>query len=670
MRDIKEKPQKPKIKGNAFKERRPAAKSSAVQRAGKLMKDRYLRERDKGRQEQEPNAVLSAEGQVEQAAEGAVSSARSAAAKGFVKTRQAVQAKRQAAKQAEQDGQGAGHGDNSLYREAGQPTTAPEYGKPQAASEQRQPPSLGERMKQAFLKEKQVQTMRGGGLSVPPPCSAPDGQTAKGGTAQVREPPAASSRISSNTADNLPAVRGRPQTAIKEERPRSNAPAIKTRQAAAKHGSSTGTAAGNIAPTAASNAAKTAKPAKATAKAAAKQAVGQQAQARAKQLVVSGAPKAAQTAASLGRRAAQATAHAAASLIGAIAGAVGGAVLLILLCFIIIVAAVVASPFGIFFADQQKEPGAISPNAAVAQVNVEYAARLAELQEGDYDSIQIHGQPPDWREVIAVFACKTAGADDGVDVTVFDEDRVERLRLVFWDMTTITTKVEVIEHEDSTETILHIYIDAKTADEMREEYRFTNYQNEALDALLEEMELLGGLLGDLSITQEDALALLENLPAGLSPEREAVIRHALTLVGKVNYFWGGKSLVLGWDSRWGTTQKVTAAGSGSTGTYRPYGMDCSGFVDWVFYNASGGGYVIGHGGGASAQHSYCTPISWDEAIPGDLVFYPGDSHVGIVGGRDASGNLLIIHCASGANNVVITGADGFETIGRPVYFNN
>lgn len=670
MRDIKEKPQKPKIKGNAFKERRPAAKSSAVQRAGKLMKDRYLRERDKGRQEQEPNAVLSAEGQVEQAAEGAVSSARSAAAKGFVKTRQAVQAKRQAAKQAEQDGQGAGHGDNSLYREAGQPTTAPEYGKPQAASEQRQPPSLGERMKQAFLKEKQVQTMRGGGLSVPPPCSAPDGQTAKGGTAQVREPPAASSRISSNTADNLPAVRGRPQTAIKEERPRSNAPAIKTRQAAAKHGSSTGTAAGNIAPTAASNAAKTAKPAKATAKAAAKQAVGQQAQARAKQLVVSGAKKAAQTAASLGRRAAQATAHAAASLIGAIAGAVGGAVLLILLCFIIIVAAVVASPFGIFFADQQKEPGAISPNAAVAQVNVEYAARLAELQEGDYDSIQIHGQPPDWREVIAVFACKTAGADDGVDVTVFDEDRVERLRLVFWDMTTITTKVEVIEHEDSTETILHIYIDAKTADEMREEYRFTNYQNEALDALLEEMELLGGLLGDLSITQEDALALLENLPAGLSPEREAVIRHALTLVGKVNYFWGGKSLVLGWDSRWGTTQKVTAAGSGSTGTYRPYGMDCSGFVDWVFYNASGGGYVIGHGGGASAQHSYCTPISWDEAIPGDLVFYPGDSHVGIVGGRDASGNLLIIHCASGANNVVITGADGFETIGRPVYFNN
>ena len=650
MRDIKEKPEQPKIKGNAFKERRPAAKASTAGRMGRLMKDHYLRGRDKGRQEQDPNAVIFAEEQVEQSTRDAVSAVRSTAGKGLIKTRQAVQAKRQAAKQAAQR---AEHGD-SPYHEAGQP----EHGQPQPASRDGQPPSPRERMKQTFLKEKRSRAAQDSRPKNPPLLSAPDGQTARGGTAPVREP----SRISGSTADSLPAVRGRPQTAIKE-RPRSNnAPAIKTRQAVAKRRPSAGTAAGNAA--AAPKAAKATK----QAKAAAKQAVGQRAQTRAKQLAVSRAKKAAEAAVSLGRRAAQATAHAAASLIGAIVGATGGTVLLILLCFIIVVAAVVASPFGIFFADQQKEPGTVSPNAAIAQINVEYAEKLVQLQEGDYDSIQIHGQPPDWREVIAVFACKTAGADDGVDVTVFDEERVERLRQVFWDMTPITAEVEVIEHEDSTETILHIYIDAKTADDMREEYRFTKYQNEALDALLEEIELLGGLLDDLDITQEDALALLENLPDDLSPERRAVIQHALTLVGKVNYFWGGKSLVIGWDSRWGTTQKVTAAGSPSTGTYRPYGMDCSGFVDWVFYNASGGEYIIGHGGGAASQHSYCTPISWDEAMPGDLVFYPGDSHVGIVGGRDESGNLLIIHCASGANNVVITGLQGFTSIGRPAYF--
>ena len=107
---------------------------------------------------------------------------------------------------------------------------------------------------------------------------------------------------------------------------------------------------------------------------------------------------------------------------------------------------------------------------------------------------------------------------------------------------------------------------------------------------------------------------------------------------------------------------MTAAGSSTTGTYRPFGLDCSGYVDWVFNNALD--YVPGHGGGAASQHDYCTPISWSEAQPGDLVFYPDDSHVGIVGGRDENGSLLIIHCSSGANNVVISGAKGFTDVGR------
>ena len=115
-------------------------------------------------------------------------------------------------------------------------------------------------------------------------------------------------------------------------------------------------------------------------------------------------------------------------------------------------------------------------------------------------------------------------------------------------------------------------------------------------------------------------------------------------------------------------KKVTAEGNSTTGTYRPFGLDCSGFADWVFYNISGGSYILGHGGGAHAQHTYCTPITWAEAQPGDLVFYPNDTHVGIVGGWDESGNIQIIHCTSSYNNVVITGKAGFATIGRPMYY--
>ena len=61
-------------------------------------------------------------------------------------------------------------------------------------------------------------------------------------------------------------------------------------------------------------------------------------------------------------------------------------------------------------------------------------------------------------------------------------------------------------------------------------------------------------------------------------------------------------------------------------------------------------------------------VSEADAQPGDLVFYPNDTHVGIVGGFDSGGNIMVIHCASSENNVVVTGKSGFTSIGRPEYF--
>ena len=77
--------------------------------------------------------------------------------------------------------------------------------------------------------------------------------------------------------------------------------------------------------------------------------------------------------------------------------------------------------------------------------------------------------------------------------------------------------------------------------------------------------MLATLAGDLTISDTTAKKLLADLPADLDPERRAVVETACRLVGKVNYFWGGKSLVIGWDSRWGELRQVTAAGSSTTG---------------------------------------------------------------------------------------------------------
>ena len=388
--------------------------------------------------------------------------------------------------------------------------------------------------------------------------------------------------------------------------------------------------------------------------------------------------RATRAAAAAAKKLAEAAAKAVKELISALVSLGGGTALFVVFSIVIVAGAFLASPLGILFADEQESDDTVPLATAIAEIQGEYHAELERLQSGDFASVQIIGQAPDWREVVAVFASKTAGAEDGMDVFTLDEERVELLRQVFWDMCEITTATQTVDVPDSepdddvddshTGIALTITITAKTAEQMRLIYAFTKYQNDALDILLENLGSLNIPMGSLTISQEDAIELLENLPDDLDPARKAVVETAVQLVGRVSYFWGGKSLTLGWDDRWGVPTEVTAAGSGSTGTVRPFGLDCSGFVDWTFYNATNGSYYPGRGGGAATQHSYCTNISWSDAQPGDLVFYPADVHVGIVGGRDADGNLLIVHCSGGANGVVITGSAGFTTVARPDCF--
>ena len=370
-------------------------------------------------------------------------------------------------------------------------------------------------------------------------------------------------------------------------------------------------------------------------------------------------------------RAATGIAKATAATAGSVAAILSGIVLVTALGIVVLVAGITALPFGIFFSNDPAAD-AVPLNVAVAQINIEVSDKLAEIQRGSYDDIDLKGHLPDWREVAAVFACKATGTD-GVDVAALTPDRVERLRSVFWEMCTITSKTDTIHHpatESSRawmETNLDITVEARTADDMRIEYGFSEEQDQALTELLNQPDALDALLTDLGTSQAEVKELLGNLPEDLNPERRAIVETACSLVGKVNYFWGGKSLTRGWNSTWGQLRKVTADGSPTTDTYRPYGLDCSGFVDWVFYNASGGEYILSHGGGVRMQHRYCTDIDGEDAQPGDLVFYPDDTHVGIVVGV-VDEKIRVIHCESSANNVVISSADGFICAGKPLYF--
>ena len=363
---------------------------------------------------------------------------------------------------------------------------------------------------------------------------------------------------------------------------------------------------------------------------------------------------------------AQMVAAAAKAIVSALAALGGWAVLLVALIVVIVVAAIAASPFGIFISDEAADNDSIPISAIVAECNMELSNKLDDIENAAAaDRSEIIGEQANWDLVLAVFATKVAGVEDDTveDVVVITEDKKQKLKDVFWDMHEITSRTETVANGDTNEKVVYITITAKTKEEMIEKYHFTRKQQEALNTLLEQDEVLISATRSLAVSDATAQDILKNLPDSLSAERKKVIKAACSIVGKVNYFWGGKSSAIGWDSEWGKLKTVSAEGSKTTGTKRPFGLDCSGFVTWSFINSGFNASSIGHG--TQGQITKCSRISWSNAQAGDLAFLSDLSHVVIVAGKDADGNILVIHCSSGRNNVVITTNSGFGFAARP-----
>ena len=389
--------------------------------------------------------------------------------------------------------------------------------------------------------------------------------------------------------------------------------------------------------------------------------------------------KTAKVAKEAGRKVLRAIVAAAEKLAAAIGA--GGAAAVSVVVVILLVGMLFASPLGILFAGEDTGTEIKIPDA-VATLNGEFTDEIYRImEEHPYDELDMQegmeaAMLQNWRNVLAVYAVKVSTDEEhGLDVMTMDEEKLQLLREIFFDANKLEYELTIRTVDGERITTLHISVQIKDAMQMADEYSFTAQQREMLEELLKPdyddifLSLIGNYQPDgTPIGPVDISDIQGTLPDDLDPLRESIILTAYQLLGKVTYFWGGKSLVLGWDSRWGTPTTVTAPGSGSTGKVLPFGLDCSGFVDWTFYNATNGAYLPGRGGGAASQHGYCTNIAWSDALPGDLVFYADDSHVGIVCGYDSVGNILVIHCSGGQNGVVVTGREGFAVAARPDLF--
>jgi cell wall-associated NlpC family hydrolase len=157
------------------------------------------------------------------------------------------------------------------------------------------------------------------------------------------------------------------------------------------------------------------------------------------------------------------------------------------------------------------------------------------------------------------------------------------------------------------------------------------------------------------LTEQDIEKYMAALPAGLSGNRKQVIKTALSLVGMVPYYYGGKAGHTGWNDDWWTDAPPDHKGRNKKG------LDCSGYVQWVFATA---GFNNGKLDGSLLSTSSISNLQYitkEELQPGDIgLTYQGDSkHTGIYMGNDTW-----IHCSSSGTVVISPGYTGFNLFKR------
>ena len=191
----------------------------------------------------------------------------------------------------------------------------------------------------------------------------------------------------------------------------------------------------------------------------------------------------------------------------------GGWVAVLIIVIIVIVALVVGSVYAIFV---PAEDSGITIYSVKTDLEREYHQRQAELIANcQYDILNYEGDIAAWDEMIAVYAVKLNLGDEPQEVATFDEDKAAELKAIFWDMNSISLRTEprtttvtryetnaegeLIEvQEEVTMIILTVVTDSLNADEISDEYGFSDKQDTMLDELLSEenAELWAVLLGE------------------------------------------------------------------------------------------------------------------------------------------------------------------------------
>lgn len=150
------------------------------------------------------------------------------------------------------------------------------------------------------------------------------------------------------------------------------------------------------------------------------------------------------------------------------------------------------------------------------------------------------------------------------------------------------------------------------------------------------------------LSYEEIQNYMDRLPDTLSQSRTKLIYYALSSVGRVPYYWGGKPACAGYErNNFGALAEPDEKGR----TLK--GLDCSGWISWIYWSAI---QKRLSSESTSGLASLGTPIKREDLQPGDIILKTGDEgHVVMFLCWESDGNMTVIHESSAlVDNLTVT----------------
>lgn len=170
----------------------------------------------------------------------------------------------------------------------------------------------------------------------------------------------------------------------------------------------------------------------------------------------------------------------------------GGWVAVIVIIVICLVALMCSSIFGIFFSSQKTSANSITMNTVVAECNQEFSDKLQSIQDSNpHDDYVLEGSMASWKDVLTVYTIKQSNGVNQQDVMTIDDNKKTVIKQIFWDMNSLTSEVrdEMVTEQGTNadempkqvqKKVLHIKINTKTLEQMKNDYHFSSAQNKQL----------------------------------------------------------------------------------------------------------------------------------------------------------------------------------------------